>query len=135
MKGWGLMIDTRKRRAVVFLMFLLLFAAFVTLTMLDQRQRCLEVEILTQQEPDWLQEYQYRDYSGYLLYNGQKAPIDTETSTIYIAQDIRQGTKPEELSPRLFRFFHAPLLWKSPCAFPKLVVKYLSVCLIAIFLS
>ena len=95
------MIDTRKRRAVVFLMFLLLFAAFVTLTMLDQRQRCLEVEILTQQEPDWLQEYQYRDYSSYLLYNGQKAPVDTETSTIYIAQDIGSETKAKDLQGSL----------------------------------
>ena len=69
----------------------------MVLSILDKQRRCLEVEILSEQDPSWLQEYVYRDYSPYILYNGQKAPVDVETSTIYIAQNIGPDTKAEDL--------------------------------------
>ncbi|MBR5125275.1 MAG: CotH kinase family protein [Oscillospiraceae bacterium] len=69
----------------------------MVLSILDKKRCCLEVEILSGQEDAWLQEYEYRDYSNYLYYNGQKVPVDVETSTIYIAQDIGPDAKPEDL--------------------------------------
>lgn len=91
------MFDSRKFRRCAFFLSLLLFALSLILIRLDKKQRCLEVEILSGQEDAWFQEYEYRDYSKYLFYNGQKAPVDVQTSTIYIAQDIGPDTKPEDL--------------------------------------
>ena len=114
MKGWTKMVDTRKRRMAVFLFFLLLFAAAMVLSMLDKTQRCLEVEILSPQEASQLRDYEYQDYSSCLLYNGQRAPVDVQTSTIYIAQDIGPETRVEDmlgslqLSSSRYRLAFAP---------------------------
>ena len=91
------MLDSRKLRKLAFFLSLLLLVTAMALFMLDKKQRCLEVEILSGQEDAWLQEYVYKDYSNYLLYNGQRAPVDVQTSTIYIAQDIGPDTKAEDL--------------------------------------
>ena len=91
------MLDSRNLRRFVFFLSLVLLVTAMILFRLDKKQRCLEVEILSGQEDAWFQEYVYKDYSNYLLYNGQKAPIDTQTSTIYIAQDIEPGTKASDL--------------------------------------
>ena len=92
------MLDSRNlRRFAFFLSLLLLLVTAMILFMMDKKQRCLEVEILSEQEDAWLQEYVYKDYSNYLLYNGQRAPVDVQTSTIYIAQDIGPDTKTEDL--------------------------------------
>ena len=99
MKGWVelSMFDNRKFRRFAFFLCLLLLIAALVLSMRDKKQRCLEVEILSEQTPSWLQKYEYRDYSGYLLYNGQKAPVDAETATIYLALDIGPETGVEDL--------------------------------------
>jgi len=91
------MLDKRNLRRFAFFLSLLLLMTIMTLFLLDKKQRCLEVEILSGQEDAWFQEYVYKDYSNYLLYNGQRAPVDVQTSTIYIAQDIEPGTKASDL--------------------------------------
>lgn len=63
----------------------------------DEQQRCLGVKILSEQETENLREYTYRDYSGGIFYNGQRAAIDLYTSTIYLAQNIQPETKAEDL--------------------------------------
>ena len=91
------MLDNRKLRRFAFFLSLLLFVMVMTALLLDKKQRCLDVEIFSGQEDAWLGEYEYRDYSGSLFYNGQKVPVDVQTSTIYIAQDIGPDTKAEDL--------------------------------------
>lgn len=91
------MIDSRKRRIAVFFIFLLLLAGAVALSVQEKERCCLKVEILSGQEEAALREYVYRDYSNYLLYNGQRAPVDVQTSTVYIAQELGPDTKAEDL--------------------------------------
>ena len=91
------MVDTRKLRAAAFILSLLLFVSAIGLFLLDRKRRCLGVEILSDREASWLQEYAYQDYSRYFLYNGQRAAVDSETSTIYIPQDITPETKMEDM--------------------------------------
>ena len=97
MKGCRNMVDTRKLRAAAFILSLLLFVSAIGLFLLDRKRRCLGVEILSDREASWLQEYAYQDYSRYFLYNGQRAAVDSETSTIYIAQNITPETKMEDM--------------------------------------
>jgi len=101
MKGWTSMIDTRKRRAAVFLFFLLALGAFLLFSRQTEEITCMGVKILTQEEQAALGEYAYRDSSWELQYNGQRAAVDLGTSTVYIAQDIREDTKAEDLQGRL----------------------------------
>ena len=97
MKGWTTMMDTRKQRIAVFLFFLLAFLTALFFCKQAEQQRCLDVRILSESEQENLGRYAYRDLSWELLYNGQRAAVDLRSDTVYIAQDIRQGTKKEDL--------------------------------------
>ena len=78
-------------------MLVMIFAATVFLCRQDEKQRCMGVKILSEQEMENLHSYVYRDYSSGLFYNGQKAAIDVASSTIYIAQDIQPESTAENL--------------------------------------
>ena len=91
----------RKQRTAFFLLFLLALAAVLVLCMRMEETSCMNVPILSEQQQEELGRYVKRDFSWDLQVNGQRAAVDIRSSTIYIAQDIRQGTKPEELSGTL----------------------------------
>ena len=75
----------------------MILAATVFLCRQDERQRCMGVKMLSEQDMENLHAYVYRDYSSGLFYNGQKAAIDVASSTIYIAQDIQPESTAENL--------------------------------------
>ena len=95
------MVDTRKRRMAVFLFFLLLLAAMLLFCKMTEARSCMDVKILTVAEQASLGEYVYRDASWAIQYNGQRAPVDLSTSTVYISQNIPKGTKAEDLKGSL----------------------------------
>lgn len=97
MKGWTSMMDTRKRRIAVFLFFLLALGAFLLFSRQTEEAACMGVRMLSEAEQEAIGAYAYQDLSRELQYNGQRAAVDLETSTIYISQDIREGTKAEDL--------------------------------------
>ena len=97
MKGWTCMVDTRKRRGAVFLFFLLLLGAVLVFSILTEEETCLGVPILTEEEQAELDTYVYQDLSQILLYNGQRSAVDLTTSTVYIPQDIQEGTTLDDL--------------------------------------
>ena len=101
MKGWTNMVDTRKRRMAVFLFFLLLLATMLLFCKMTEARSCMDVKILTAAEQASLGEYVYRDASWAIQYNGQRAPVDLSTSTVYISQNIPKGTKAEDLKGSL----------------------------------
>ena len=94
MKGWRSM---RKRRTAVFLFFLLALGLTLLFCKQTERNACLDVPILSEAEQAQLGRYVEKDLSWELQYNGQRAAVDLPTSTVYIAQSIQPGTKPEEL--------------------------------------
>lgn len=91
------MADTRKRRIGAFLFSLLAFGFFLLFLRQTEKASCLDVEILTWQEQEALGTYAYRDVGRELLYNGQPAAVDVDTSTVYIPQDIHLGTATADL--------------------------------------
>ena len=101
MKGLTSMMDTRKRRAAVFLFFLLALGALLLFSRQTEKETYMGVEILTEEEQAQLGAYVYQDLSWDLQYNGQRAAVDLDSDTVYIAQDIREGTKPEDLQGTL----------------------------------
>ena len=91
------MIDTRKWRGAVFLFFLLGLLSMLFLCRTAEKQRCLDVKILTEQEQAELGIYEHQDLSWGLLYNGHPAAVDLPSSTVYISQEITGKTTPENL--------------------------------------
>ncbi len=87
----------RKQRTAVFLFFLLALAATLLLCTKAEQTSCMDVPILSERQQAELGRYVKRDFSWDLQYNGQRAAVDLPSSTIYIAQDIQQGTQPQEL--------------------------------------
>ena len=87
----------RKRRTAVFLFFLLALGLTLLFCKLTEKKTCIDVPILTEKEQAQLGRYEKKDLSWDLRYNGQRAAVDVHHSTVYIAQDIQKGTKPEEL--------------------------------------
>lgn len=87
----------RKQRTAFFLLFLLALAAALLLCMRMEETSCMDVPILSEQQQAELGRYVKRDFSWDLQVNGQRAAVDVPSSTIYIAQDIRGGTKTEDL--------------------------------------
>lgn len=55
------------------------------------------VRILSQEQRDAYTRYQYKDLSGCLEFNGEPAAVDVKSSTIYLSQDIVEGTQITEL--------------------------------------
>lgn len=90
-------MDTRKRRAAVFLFFLLTLGTVLLLCKRVEEKTCLDVPILSEKQQAELGRYEEQDLSRELLYNGQRAAVDLDSSTVYIAQDIRKGTEPQNL--------------------------------------
>lgn len=87
----------RKRRTAVFLFFLLALGLALLYFRLTEERTCMDVPILSEKQQAELGRYAQRDFSWDLQYNGQRAAVELHTSTVFISQDIRQGTKPEEL--------------------------------------
>ena len=82
MKGWASMMDTGKRRAVVFLFFLLMLLAVLFFCRQAEKRMCLDVPILTEKEQARLGRLVDRDLSWDLMYNGQRAAVDLPSSTV-----------------------------------------------------
>ena len=101
MKGWKRMVDTRKWRTAVFLMFLLLLGSILLFCKYTEERSCMGVPILSENAQMELGRYKESDLSWDLQYNGQRVAVDLGSSTIYISQNILPGTKPEELLGRL----------------------------------
>ena len=95
------MVDTRKRRMAVFLFFLLALGAVLLFSRITERETCMGVPFLSEEEQAELGEYVYYDASRELQYNGQRAAVDLTTSTVYIAQDISAATKAADLQGTL----------------------------------
>lgn len=55
------------------------------------------VRILSREQRDAYTRYQYEDLSRYLEFNGEPAAVDLESSTIYLSQNIVEGTQITEL--------------------------------------
>ena len=91
------MINIRKWRGAVFLFFLLALGLTLLFCRQQERESCMDVPILSEKEQSELGRYAKRDLSWDLRYNGQRAAVDLPSKTIYIAQDIREGTKAEDL--------------------------------------
>ena len=91
------MIDTRKWRAAVFLIFLLLLGGILLFCKHTEERSCMEVPILSEAQQAELGRYAKTDLSWDLQYNGQRPAVDLHNSTIYISQNIQSGTKPEDL--------------------------------------
>ena len=94
MKG---LMRMRKLRTAFFLFFLLALAAAVLLCIRAEETSCMDVPILSERQQEELGRYVKRDFSWDLQVNGQQAAVDVPSSTIYIAQNIQPGTKPEDL--------------------------------------
>lgn len=94
MKGWTSM---RKRRTAIFLFFLLMFGAVLLFFKRTEARTCMDVPILTEKDMAGLGRYVEKNLSWDLQYNGQRAAVDAHSNTVYIAQDIREGTKAEDL--------------------------------------
>jgi len=114
MKGLTSMMDTRKRRVAVFLLFVLALAALLLVSGLTEKKTYLGIPVLSQQQQADLGEYVYQDFSRELQYNGQRAAVDLDDSRIYIAQDIREDTKPEDMPGSLGSFSPSLVLSFAP---------------------
>ena len=64
-----------------------------------QQYTCLGVPFLAASPAE--ESYAYYDYSQSLFFSGEKAPMDVESSTIYISQSISEGTSFTDLQGRL----------------------------------
>ena len=58
-------------------------------------------------------QYEYSDYSDYLFFHGEKAPIDVDSSTIYVSQSITNRTSFADLQGHL------------TCSYPKAKMYFL----------
>ena len=91
MKGWKRMVDTRKWRTAVFLMFLLLLGGVLLFCKYTEERSCMKVPILSEAQQKQLGRYEDSDLSWDLQYNGQRVAVDLGSSTIYISQNILPG--------------------------------------------
>lgn len=91
------MIDTRKWRTAVFLIFLLLLGGVLLFCRRTEERSCMGVTILSEAQQADLGRYVKTDLSWDLQYNGQRPAVDLHNSTIYISQNIQPGTKAEDL--------------------------------------
>ncbi len=82
-----------KRRPIariLFLVSLVLLLGGISRFTRQERSTCLGLSFLEEAPEEG--RYAYRDYSDYLLFSGEKAPIDVESSTIYISQSLSAAT-------------------------------------------
>ena len=81
----------------VFLFFLLLLGAVLVFSRQAEKRTCMDVPILSEKDLSRLDRYVEKNLSWELLHNGQRAAVDVRTDTVYVAQDIREGTSAEDL--------------------------------------
>lgn len=82
-----------KRRPIariLFLVSLVLLLGGIFRFARQERNTCLGLSFLEKAPEE--SGYAYRDYSDYLRFSGEKAPIDVESSTIYISQSISDAS-------------------------------------------
>jgi len=58
-----------------------------------ENHSAMGVRILSREQRDAYNRYQYEDLSRFLEFNGEPAAVDVDSSTIYISQDIGAGTQ------------------------------------------
>lgn len=75
-------------RSILLLLCVLCIGAVVNRAETRRRSQCMGIPVST--ELSWRDDlqYQYVDYSDSILFNGEKAAIDLESSTIYIPQRL-----------------------------------------------
>ena len=91
-----------KRRPIARAFFLVSLAVLLgSIFRFTRRQQytCLGVPFLAASLAE--EGYAYYDYSQSLFFSGEKAPMDVESSTIYISQSISEGTSFTDLQGRL----------------------------------
>ena len=82
-----------KRRPIARAVFLVSLAALLGAVFWFSRTEahtCLGLSFLAESPAE--SGYKYRDYSGCLFFSGEKAPIDVDSSTVYISQSISGST-------------------------------------------
>jgi len=62
-----------------------------------ENHSAMGVRILSREQRDAYNRYQYEDLSRFLEFNGEPAAVDVDSSTIYISQDIGAGTQLADL--------------------------------------
>lgn len=95
------MFDSRKLRKILFPVLLVVLILVVGMLFQNERMTCMGIRILSEKESAQYTEYGYQNFWDYLFFNGEKAALDADTSTLYICQDIRQDTKNWQLDGEL----------------------------------
>lgn len=95
------MYGNRIFRWVVFSLVLVVFGADSRALLREESTVCMGVRILTEEQAAAYTEYQTKDLSDILLYNGEPAAVDTGTATVYLSQDIRESSRPKDLPGKL----------------------------------
>lgn len=93
------MTKQRTIARVLFLISLVVLLAAVLRSHCNDQFTCLGLSFLAESPAE--EQYEYRDYSDRLLFSGEKAPIDVESSTIYISQSISASTTFADLQGNL----------------------------------
>ena len=108
------MFTKRLFRWAVFSLTVLLLSLDANLLLQAEAASCLGVQILTQEEMGQYTQYSKSDYSSLLEYNGAPAPVDVQTSTLYLSQDIRSECLPKDLPGQLKIRSEKHLLYFAP---------------------
>lgn len=83
------MCETRNRKLTVFILSLLALILVSGVCMAIDRSLDSSQHVELVSKKPLLTAYRYEDYSDDLLFMGQPAAVDTETSTIYIPRDLK----------------------------------------------
>lgn len=91
------MFERRKLRIILFPVLLVVLVLAVGVLFRNEQKTCMGIRILTQEESAQYTEYEYHNFWDYLFFNGEKAALDSDTSTLYICQNIEKDTKSWQL--------------------------------------
>lgn len=76
---------------------LAVFGALTGFSIRRQEHSCMGVPVLSHRDKGVYGEYAFAELSCQLTFNGEPAPVDAETSTIYISQNITGETRMQDL--------------------------------------
>lgn len=93
------MTNKRILRVILFGISLLVFLGAALFYGERAKGTCLGLPLMDSAPEE--SRYEYRDYSTELRFFGHKAAVDTQSSTIYISQDLNAGTRAEDLPGKL----------------------------------
>lgn len=93
------MFQIRHRRGFRFLLFALILLLAALLFLRWEGSSCLGVPFLGEQPEE--SQYRFRDYGDLLRFRDQPVPLDRQSQTIYISQNIGPDTRYQDLCGRL----------------------------------